>query len=103
MKTFKYLQALLNIFGITSIPDLLWQGKLLVFTYHAKEELEALNKYEEYVLSVLERGTHYLVAKKQHKYNCFAPYQEKYVCVSYVIHESSVIVIHIKPTNKKQP
>jgi hypothetical protein len=77
-----------------------WNGKLLVFTWHFKEELNALRKPLEFVLDVLDKGEHVLVSKNQNKYNVFYPFRGKYLCLSYVEHEN-VILIHIKPTGKK--
>jgi hypothetical protein len=86
----------IKIFG----EDLHWKGKLLVFTWHFKEEFDDLNKPIDFILEILENGEHHLVAKKQNKYNVFYPYQHKYLCLSYVEH-GNVILIHIKPINKK--
>lgn len=80
--------------------NLYWKGKLLVFTWHFKEEFDKINKPIEFVLEILEKGEHYLIAKNQNKYNAFYPYHYKYLCLSYVEHEN-VILIHIKPTFKK--
>ena len=82
------------------IEDLYWKGKLLVFTWHIKEELEKINKPVEFTVTILEKGEHYLVSKKQNKYNVFYPFRRKYLCLSYVEHEN-IILIHIKPTTKK--
>lgn len=80
--------------------DLRWKGKLLVFTWHFKEEFENISKPLELVLEVLENGGHHLVSKKQNKYNVFHPFKKKYLCLSYVEHEN-IILIHIKPTSTK--
>lgn len=44
--------------------DMYWKGKLLVFTWHFKEELGILKKPLEFVLDVLGGGEHILVRKK---------------------------------------
>ena len=80
--------------------DLRWKGKLLVFTWHFKEEFDKLKKPIEFVLDVLDKGEHVLVSKKQNKYNVFYPFRRKYLCLSYVEHEN-IILIHVKPTTKK--
>ena len=80
--------------------DLRWKGKLLVFTWHFKEEFDKLKKPIEFVLDVLDEGEHVLVSKKQNKYNVFYPFRRKYLCLSYVEHEN-IILIHVKPTIKK--
>ncbi|MEK6983806.1 MAG: hypothetical protein AABX33_04495 [Nanoarchaeota archaeon] len=80
--------------------DLRWKGKLLVFTWHFKEEFDKLKKPMEFVLNVLDEGEHVLVSKNQNKYNVFYPFRRKYLCLSYVEHEN-IILIHIKPTTKK--
>ena len=80
--------------------DLYWKGKLLVFTWHFKEEFDTLRKPLEFVLEVLDGGEHVLVSKNQNKYNVFYQFHGKYLCLSYVEHEN-VILIHIKPTIKK--
>lgn len=80
--------------------DLYWKGKLLVFTWHFKEELEEINKPIEFVMEILELGEHHLVSKKQNKFNVFYPYKHKYLCLSYAEHEN-IILIHVKPTGKK--
>jgi len=76
--------------------DLYWRDKLLVFTWHFKEEFEKINKPIEFVIDILENGRHALASKKQNKYNVFYPYQKKHLCLSYVEHEN-IILIHIKP------
>ncbi len=81
--------------------DLCWRGKLLVFTWHFKEEFDKLKKPIEFVLDVLDEGEHVLISKKQNKYNVFYPFRRKYLCLSYVEHEN-IILIHVKPTTKKQ-
>ncbi len=80
--------------------DLYWKGKLLVFTWHFKEEFDNLRKPLEFVLDVLEGGEHHLVSKNENKYNVFYPFRRKYLCLSYAEHEN-IILIHIKPTAKK--
>lgn len=80
--------------------DLYWKGKLLVFTWHFKEEFEMFRKPLEFVLDILEKGEHHLVSKNQNKYNVFYPYKRKFICLSYVEHEN-IILIHIKPITKK--
>ena len=95
MTYYRYLKVI-QIFG----DDLRWKGKLLVFTWHFKEEFEKLDKPLEFVLEILENGDHSLVARKQKKYNVFYPFRKKFLCLSYVEHEN-VILIHIKPTTKK--
>ena len=80
--------------------DLRWKGKLLVFTWHFKEEFDNLKKPIEFVLDVLEKGEHVLISKNQNKYDVFYPFKKKYLCLSYAEHES-IILIHIKPITKK--
>lgn len=80
--------------------NLYWKGKLLVFTWHFKEEFDKLRKPIEFVLDILDKGEHILVSKKQSKYNVFYPFRGKYLCLSYVEHEN-VILIHIKPISEK--
>ena len=82
------------------LEDLRWKGKLLVFTWHFKEEFDKLKKPIEFVLDVLDEGEHVLVSKNQNRYNVFYPFSRKYLCLSYVVHEN-IILIHIKPTTKK--
>ena len=82
------------------IEELHWEGKLLVFTWHFKEEFDVLKKPIEFVLDIFDGGEHILVSKKQNKYNIFYPFRRKYLCLSYVEHEN-IILIHIKPTAKK--
>jgi len=77
--------------------NLYWKNRLLVFTWHIKKELEKLGKYEEFVVYILENGEHIPVSKKQQKYNAFFKYRKKRICLSYVIHENKIILIHIKP------
>ena len=79
------------------IEDLYWKGKLLVFTWHFKEEFEKLRKPIEFVIDILQEGEHKLISKKQKKYNVFYPYNKRRLCLSYVEHEN-IILIHIKPT-----
>ncbi len=80
--------------------DLYWKGKLLVFTWHFKEEIDKLNKPIEFILEMLERGEHVLISKSQNKYNVFYPFRKKYLCLSYAEYEE-IILIHIKPTTSK--
>lgn len=82
------------------VRDLYWKGKLLVFTWHFKKELDRINKPIEFVLSVLEKGEHHLISSKQNKYNVFYPFKKRYLCLSYVEYEN-VILIDIKPITKK--
>ena len=79
--------------------DFRWKGKLLVFTWHFKDEYDKLKKPIEFVLDILDEGEHVLVSKKQNKYNVFYPFRKKYLCLSYVEHEN-IILIHVKPTTK---
>ena len=81
--------------------NLRWKGKLLVFTWHFKEEFDNLKKPIEFVLDILDKGERVLVSKKQDKYNVFYPFRKKYLCLSYVEHEN-IILIHIKPITKKR-
>ena len=81
--------------------DLRWKGKLLVFTWHFKEEFDKLRKPYEFILGILDYGEHFLVSKKQNKYNVFYPYKGKSLCLSYVETEN-IILIHIKPTTKRR-
>ena len=80
--------------------DLYWKGKLLVFTWHFKEEFDTLRKPLEFILDVLDGGEQVLVSKNQNKYNVFYPFRKKYLCLSYVEHEN-IILIHVKPITKK--
>ena len=80
--------------------DLRWKGKLLVFTWHFKDEFDKLKKPIEFVLDVLDGGEHVLISKKRNKYNVFYQFRRKYLCLSYVEHEN-IILIHVKPTAKK--
>lgn len=80
--------------------DLCWKGKLLVFTWHFKEEFDKLRKPYEFILDVLDYGEHVLVSKKQNKYNVFYPFKGKYLCVSYV-EIDNMVLIHIKPITRK--
>lgn len=82
------------------IEDLHWKNKLLIFTWHFKEEWDKINKPIEFVLEILDKGEHIISSKKQNKYNVFYPYRRKYLCLSYVEHEN-IILIHIKRTSKK--
>ena len=82
------------------LDDLRWKGKLLVFTWHFKEEFDKIRKPLEFVLDVLDNGEHILVSKTQNKYNVFHTFKGKYLCLSYVEQEN-VILIHIKPTTRK--
>lgn len=87
---------MIKIFG----EDLHWNGKILVFTWHFKDEFEKINKPLEFVLEILEHGEHRLVSKNQNKYNVFYPFRHQFLCLSYVEHEN-IILIHIKPTGTK--
>lgn len=80
--------------------DLHWKNKLLVFTWHFKEEFDKLRKPIDFILTILNNGEHVLVSKKQNKYNAFYPLRGKYLCLSYVEYEN-IILIHVKPTSKK--
>lgn len=80
--------------------DIKWKGKLLVFTWHFKEELEQLGKFEEFVLYALDKGKHKLISKKQRKYNAFCYHKKKMLCLSYAEHEDKIILIHIKPIRR---
>lgn len=71
-----------------------------MFTWHFKEEYNNIKKPLDFIIDILDCGEHSLVSKNQRKYNVFYKYQKKYLCLSYVEHEN-VILIHIKPTNKK--
>lgn len=83
------------------IEDLYWKGKLLVFTWHFKEEFDRITRKPiEFVLDILEDGKHVLVSKKQNKYNVFYPFKKKWLCLSYV-EEENIILIHVKPITKK--
>ena len=81
--------------------DLYWKGKLLVFTWHFKEEFDKRKKPIEFVLDILDEGEHVLISKRQNKYNVFYPFRRKYLCLSYVEHEN-IILIHVKLTTRKQ-
>ena len=81
--------------------ELYWNGKLIVQTYHFKEELEQLKKSIYYVMDILENGEHVLVAKNMAKYNAFYPLEDKYLCLSYVEKIDKIILVHIKPISKK--
>ncbi|HJX06323.1 MAG TPA: hypothetical protein VJ461_06455 [Candidatus Nanoarchaeia archaeon] len=80
--------------------DLHWKGKLLVFTWHFKEEFDKLKKPYEFILDVLNYEEHLLVSKKHNKYNVFYPFKGQYLCLSYVEAEN-IILIHIKPITRK--
>ncbi|MBI2126002.1 MAG: hypothetical protein HYU02_01620 [Thaumarchaeota archaeon] len=82
------------------IEDLRWNGKLLVFTWHFKDEFDRLKKQIEFVLDILDGGEHILVSKRKQKYNVFYAFHHKYLCLSYVIVDESIVLIHIKPTGK---
>lgn len=82
------------------IDDLCWNGKLLVFTWHFKDEFDGLKKPIEFVLDILDGGEHILVSKRKQKYNVFYAFRHKYLCLSYVVAEESIVLIHIKPTIK---
>ncbi len=79
------------------IGNLYWKDKLLIFTWHFKEEYDRINKPIGFVLDILNHGEHTLVSKNQKKYNVFYPYNRKFLCLSYAKHEN-IILIHIKPT-----
>jgi hypothetical protein len=79
--------------------DLHWNGKLLVFTWHFKEEFDKLRKPIEFVIDILDYGEHHLISKKQNKYNVFYPFRKKLLCLSYVECDN-IILIHIKPKRK---
>lgn len=81
--------------------DLFWDGKKLIFTRHFKKELEMLGKFEEFALYILENGEHNRISKRQDKYKVLRPYRKEAICLVYAFHEDSVILIHIKPTNRK--
>lgn len=81
------------------LEEMYWKGKLLVFTWHFKEEFDTFSKPLEWVLDILDKGEHILVSKNQNKYNVNYRFKGRYVCLSYVEHES-IIIIHIKPTKK---
>jgi hypothetical protein len=81
--------------------ELYWKSKLLVFTWHFKEEFDRLRKPLEFVLIILDKGEHVLVGKKQSKYNVFYPFRKGYLCLSYVEHEN-IILIHMKPIRRKK-
>jgi len=52
---------------------LYWKEKKFRFTWHFKKELEELGKFEEFVLYILENGTHKRISKKQNKYQVLHP------------------------------
>lgn len=85
---------------MTYLRDLYWKGKLLVFTWHFKEEFDRLKKPIEFVIDILNEGEHILISKRQNKYNVIYPFRRKYLCLSYVEHEN-IILIHVKPTTRK--
>jgi hypothetical protein len=80
--------------------DYYWNGKLLVFTRHFKRELQALEKFEEFALYVLEQGNHKLVSKRQNKYNVLLQWRDGWICLSYALHDDVMIMIHVKPTGR---
>lgn len=80
--------------------NLYWKSKLLVFTWHFKKEFDLIKKPLEFVIEILNNGEHILISKRQNKYNIIYPFKKKYLCLSYVECEN-IILIHIKPTNKK--
>ena len=82
------------------LEDLYWKGKLLVFTWHFKEEFENIGKPIEFVLDILDGGEHILVSKNKNKFNVIYPFRKRYLCLSYVECEN-IVLIHIKPTGKK--
>jgi hypothetical protein len=87
-----------KIFG----EDLQWKGKLLVFTWHFKEEYEKVDKPLDFIIEILDKGEHHRISKNENKFNVFYPFQRRYLCLSYVEHEN-IILIHIKPiTNKPE-
>lgn len=81
------------------MPDIYWKGKLLVFTWHFKEEFEKLKRPLEFILYILDNGQHIKVSKRQNKYNVLFPYQKSILCLSYV-EQDNIILIHIKPRSK---
>lgn len=83
------------------IEDLHWKGKLLVFTWHFKEEYDKIGKPLYFIIEILDYGEHILISKNQKKYNVFYRYKKGYLCLSYVEHEN-VIIIHIKPIKGKR-
>ena len=83
-----------------SPEDMHWKGKLLVFTWHFKEEFDRLRKPLEFVLEVLEEGEHVLISKNQNKHNVFHRFRGRYICLSYV-EDENVILIHIKPISRR--
>ena len=82
-KVYKYLYIIKDIYQAIKIhfEDLYWKGKLLVFTWHFKEEFDKLKKSIEFALDVLNGGEHILVSKRQNKYNVFYPFRRKYLCL----------------------
>lgn len=74
---------------------------MLVFTRHFKREIEELGKFEEFVLYVLENGVHTRISKRQSKYQVLQSYRRRAVRLIYVVHEDSIILIHIKPIKRK--
>ncbi|MFH1510627.1 MAG: hypothetical protein ABIF10_02965 [Candidatus Woesearchaeota archaeon] len=77
-----------------------WNRKLLVFTWHFKEEFDRLKKPLNFVLDILENGRHIQVGKRENKYNVFYPGGGKQLCLSYVEQEV-IIMIHVKPIRWK--
>ena len=101
-KVNKYLLPIKDIYGKNKLyEDLYWKGKLLVFTWHFKKEFEELQKPIYYIINILDKGEHILISNKEKKYNVLFPWGKRYLCLSYVEHEN-IILIHIKPTTKKQ-
>ena len=56
-----------KIFG----GNLHWKGKLLVFTWHFKDEFEKISKPLDFVIEMLDKGEHHLVSKNENKYNVY--------------------------------
>ena len=96
-----YIKDIYKVIKIFT-EDLHWKGKLLVFTWHFKEEFDSLRKPLEFVLDILECGEHLCISKRQSKYNVFYPYKGMRLCLSYVEQEN-IILIHVKPTRKHKP
>ena len=82
-----------EIFG----KDLRWRERILIFTWHFKKEFEMFRKPDEFILDILDHGTHALVSKNRRKYNVLFPYKGRMLCLSYAAHEDAIILIHIKP------
>lgn len=88
----------LNIIKICD--ELVWQGRLLRQTKHFALEFYTLHKNYEYIIKILTNGEHYLISKRQQKYNVYFPFKGKYLCLSYVIDGNTIILIHIKPIRR---